>query len=207
MDTMDKLLTIPAVEGLTFDEDAHIYRVDGLEVPSVSAIMEPLSRAKYNVINARTLEKAAAKGTSVHNGIENYIKFGIEDVPEEHQGYFQAFLDWWKEYRPVVVASEVRLYNCLLGYAGTADLVAYIGDMLTVVDYKSTYTVSEMTCGVQLEAYARALTSMGVEPEAKKILHLQKNGRFKYIDFKPNDLERWRVFTALKTVHDYIKAA
>ena len=48
---------------------------------------------------------------------------------------------------------------------------------------------------------------MGVEAKAKKILHLQKTGRFKYIDFKMNDIERWRVFTALKTVHDYIKAA
>lgn len=207
MDTMDRTLAIPAVEGLTFDEDAHIYRMDGLEVPSVSAIMEPLSRAKYDGINTRTLEKAAAKGTSVHNGIENYIKFGIEDVPEEHKGYFDAFLDWWGQYKPVVVASEVRMYNNLLGYAGTADLIAYIEDALTLVDYKSTYKVSEMTCGVQLEAYARALISMGVEPKAKKILHLQKDGRFKYIDFRPNDLERWRVFTALKTVHDYIKAA
>ena len=49
--------------------------------------------------------------------------------------------------------------------------------------------------------------TMGVEAKAKKILHLQKTGRFKYIDFKMNDTERWRVFTALKTVHDYIKAA
>ena len=39
MDTTGKLLMIPEVEGMTFDEDAHIYRVDGLEIPSVSAIM------------------------------------------------------------------------------------------------------------------------------------------------------------------------
>lgn len=207
MDTTDRVLTISEVEGLTFDEDTHIYRVDGIEVPSVSAVMRPLSNAKYDGISSRTLEKAAAKGTSVHNGIENYIKFGIEDVPEEHQGYFQAFLDWWKQYNPVVVASEVRLFNNQLGYAGTADLIAYVEDALTLIDYKSTYTVSEMTCGVQLEAYDRALLTMGVEVKAKKILHLQKIGRFKYIDFKKNDLERWRVFTALKTVHDYIKAA
>ena len=207
MDTTGKLLMIPEVEGMTFDEDAHIYRVDGLEIPSVSAIMEPLSRAEYSGINAKTLEKAAEKGTSVHNGIENYIKFGIRDVPEEHMGYFGAFLDWWNTYKPVVVASEVRLFNSLLGYAGTADLIAYVEGELTLIDFKSTYSVSEMTCGVQLEAYVRALMTMGVEAKAKKILHLQKTGRFKYIDFKMNDIERWRVFTALKTVHDYIKAA
>lgn len=133
-------------------------------------------------------------------------ELGIEDVPEEHQGYFQAFLDWWRQYNPVVVASEVRLFNNQLGYAGTADLIAYVEDALTLIDYKSTYSVSEMTCGVQLEAYARALASMGVEVKAKKILLLQKTGRFKYIDFKPNDLKRWKVFNALKTVYDYTKA-
>lgn len=207
MDMTGKVLAIPPVEGLTFDEDSHIYRVNGLEVPSVSAIMEPLSRAKYNGINARTLERAAAKGTAVHDAIENYIKFGIVDVPAEHRGYFEAFLGWWKAYNPVVVASEVRLYNKLIGYSGTADLVAYVEDVLTLIDYKSTYSVSEMTCGVQLEAYTRALNTMGIEIGAKKILHLQKDGRFKYIGFDMNDLERWRVFTACKTVHDYIKAA
>lgn len=207
MDTMDKVLTIPEVPGLTFDEDSHIYRMDGLEVPSVSAIMEPLSRAKYSGISAKTLANAAEKGTSVHNGIENFIKFGIVDVPEEYKGYFEAFLKWWDQYKPVVVASEVRLFNQAYRYAGTADLLAFVEDILTLIDFKSTYTVSEMTCGVQLEAYARAAISMGVEPKAKKILHLQRDGKFKYIDFKLNDLERWRVFTALKTVHDYIEAA
>lgn len=207
MDATGRLLTIPEVEGMTFDEESHIYRVDGIEIPSVSAIMEPLSRAKYSGINAKTLEKAAERGTSVHNGIENYIKFGIRDVPEEHMGYFVAFLEWWNTYNPVAVASEARLYNSLLGYAGTADLIVYAEDKLTLIDCKSTYSVSEMTCGVQLEAYTRALMTMGVEVQAKKILHLQKTGRFKYIDFKVNDTERWRVFTALKTVHDYIKAA
>lgn len=207
MDTMDKVLTIPEVPGLTFDEDSHIYRMDGLEVPSVSAIMEPLSRAKYSGISAKTLANAAEKGTSVHNGIENFIKFGIVDVPEEYKGYFDAFLKWWDQYKPVPVASEVRLFNQAYRYAGTADLFAFVEDILTLIDFKSTYTVSEMTCGVQLEAYARASISMGIEPKAKKILHLQRDGKFKYIDFKPNDLERWRVFTALKTVHDYIEAA
>lgn len=122
-------------------------------------------------------------------------------------GYFSAFLSWWDTYKPVVVASETRLFNSLLGYAGTADLIAYVEDELTLIDFKSTYSVSEMTCGVQLEAYARALLTMGIEVRAKKILHLQKTGRFKYIGFKMNDTERWRVFTALKTVHDYIRAA
>ena len=47
MDTTDKVLEIPVVEGLEFDDATHTYRLDGLVIPSVSAILGPLSKAKY----------------------------------------------------------------------------------------------------------------------------------------------------------------
>ena len=156
MATTDRLTEIPAVEGLEFDDRTHTYTLDGLVIPSVSAIMEPLSRVKYRGISERTLDRAADKGTAVHNSIENWIKFEIEDIPPEHAGYFDAFREWWDRFRPAVVGSEVRICHRLMRYGGTADLVAYIEDELTLVDYKSTYVVSDMTCGVQLEAQSRA---------------------------------------------------
>lgn len=160
MDTTDKVLEIPAVEGLEFDDATHTYRIDGLVIPSVSAILGPLSKAKYAGISERTLGRAADKGTAVHNSIENWIKFEIEDIPPEHIGYFNAFRAWWDEFQPEVVGSEVRICHRLMRYGGTADLVAYISDELTLVDYKSTYVISDMTCGVQLEAYLTSISSV-----------------------------------------------
>lgn len=203
----DRIKEIPEVNGLEFDEATHTYRLDGLVIPSVSAIMEPLSRAKYSGISERTLGRAADKGTAVHNCIENWIKFGIEDIPPEHMGYFQAFKDWWNEFQPVVVGSEIRVCHPLMRYGGTADLVAYIGNELTLVDYKSTYVISDMTCGVQLEAYAQALKSMGVDIQRKRILHLKKDGRYDTREYPAGDVQRWRVFGALKTVYDYIESS
>jgi ATP-dependent exoDNAse (exonuclease V) beta subunit len=168
--------------------------------------MEPLSGAKYKGISAKTLEKAANKGTAVHNAIENWTKFGIEDISEEHECYFRAYQDWWNEHNPEVVGSESRVYHKLLLYGGTIDLTAYIDGKLTLVDYKTTYALSDMTCGVQLEAYSQALASHGIRIEAKKILQLKKNGKFEYRDYPQNDTERWRVFGALKTVYDYIQS-
>ena len=199
------LVDVPQVEGLEFDEKTHIYRLNGIIIPSVSAIMEPLSNAKYANISESTLDRAAEKGTSVHNSIENWIKFGFMDVEPEYAGYFEAFTQWFEEYSPSIVASEVRVCNRLMMYAGTVDLIAYIDNKLTLVDYKSTYTLSKMTCGVQLEAYARALSSKGVEVEKKSILHLKKDGKFEFVDFPVKDADRWRVFGALKTVYDYIQ--
>ncbi len=61
-----------------------------------------------------------------------------------------------------------------------------------------------MTCGVQLEAYTQALGSRGIKIQRKKILHLKRDGRYDYRDYPTSDVERWRVFGALKTVYDYI---
>lgn len=206
MEAREKISTIPEIPGLEFDENGHIYRLDGIIIPSVSAVMAPLSKVKYEGINSKTLEKAASKGTSVHNAIENWLKFDIEDVPPEYQGYFGAFRMWWDKYKPEVVGSEIRMCHRLMRYAGTADLIAYIDGELTLVDYKTTYTISDMTCGVQLEAYAQALENMGVKVQKKGILHLKKDGSYELRGYPIKDAGRWRVFGALKTVYDYIES-
>lgn len=203
----DKIMTVPDFPELVFDEVPHIYLLDGIQIPSVSNVMEPLNRVKYDGINEKTLERAAEKGTAVHNAIENYLKFGFIDIPPEHQPYMDAFLDWWKLMNPVVVGSEIRMYHRLMRYAGTCDLLCYIEDELNLIDYKTTYTVSEMTCGVQLEAYAQALASHGIKVARKRILHLKRDGSHKFIEFPANDAVRWRVFGACKTVYDYVHAA
>lgn len=203
----DKILTVPEFTELVFDETPHIYLLDGIQIPSVSNVMEPLNRVKYDGISEKTLERAADKGTAVHNGIENFLKFNIIDIPPEHRGYMDAFLDWWELMKPVVVGSEIRMYHKIMRYAGTCDLLCYIGDELNLIDYKSTYTVSEMTCGVQLEAYAQALASHGIEVARKRILHLKRDGAYKVFDFPVKDAVRWRVFGACKIVYDYTHEA
>lgn len=203
---MDTTVKIPETPELRFDEKSHIYRLDGVEIPSVSRVMEPLKASSYAGISEKTLARAADKGSSVHNSIENWLKFGIDDIPEEHRPYFEGFLEWWDEYQPEVVASEVKTYHKLMRYGGTIDLLAYIGGKLTLIDFKTTYRLLEKSCGVQLEAYAQALVSHGIVVEEKHILHLKKDGKWAYPEFPAKDPVRWRVFSALKCVYDYTVA-
>lgn len=207
MDTTDRITEIPVVDGLEFEDKTHTYTLNGLVIPSVSQVIAPLSNAKYSGISERTLARAADKGTSVHNSIENWIKFGIVDIPPEHTGYFDAFMKWWNSCNPEPVGSEVRICHQLMRYGGTADFIGYIEGELTLVDYKSTYAISDMTCGVQLEGYFQALKSMGVFVQRKKILHLKKDGGYDLREYPVNDVNRWRVFGALKTVYDYIESS
>lgn len=92
------MIKLPEMPELTFEDATHTYRLNGLVIPSVSTVMEPLKNELYKGIGDSTLANAANKGTIVHNAIENWIKFGIEDVPHEHQGYFDGFLEWWNKY-------------------------------------------------------------------------------------------------------------
>lgn len=122
---MDMTVEVPELPELTFDEASHIYRLNGDIIPSVSKLMEPLKDQCYGGISKRTLENAAIKGSAVHNSIENWIKFGIDDIPSEHRGYFNGFVEWWKQYKPRVFGSEVRIYHKLMRYTsgGSTTLV------------------------------------------------------------------------------------
>lgn len=198
----DKITELPDF-GLAFDEEKHLYTLNGLPLPSVTTIMKPLSQFEYKGIREDTLAHAATKGSSVHNAIELYLKFGIEDIPPEHAGYFQAFKQWLADYKPKTVGSEARMYHKTLLYAGTADWVGYIGDELVMVDYKTTYKLIDMLVSVQLEAYERALESHGLNIQRKGALQLKKDGTYKFVTYGPHETDKWVVFTSLVNVYNY----
>ena len=197
---MEKL---PLLEELQFEEDGHRYLLRGMDIPSVSAVMRPLSLIEYAGIDKTVLDTAAKRGTGIHNCIENYIKFGVYDFDPEWGGYTDGFMAWWKQYSPSVIGSEYRVYHKAFGYAGTCDLLAYIDGSLCLVDFKTTYKLIDKNCRVQLEAYVQALKSHGIEAHRKFILHLGKDGKWEFVEYPFRDADALRVFMSLKTVYDY----
>ena len=198
-------MNAPKYEELSFDEGSHIYKIDGTVIPSVSTIMKPLSQAMYGSVDDAILNKAAARGTAVHNAIENYILFGVLDIPMEYVGYMRAFRDWWDKNKPEVIATENRTYHKALRYAGTADLLAVIDGKVMLIDYKTSASVNKMLTGVQTEAYAKAYASHGFKVDGKMIPHLKSDGKYDEVSYGKTDAESWDVFTALLTVHAHIR--
>lgn len=191
---------------LTFEEAKHIYRLNKLPIPSVTTLMKPLSSAVYGEIDKAVLEKAAGKGTSVHSAIEIYVKYGMEDIEQEFKPYFDAFLKWYSDNKVVPFGSEVRLYHKEMLYAGTADLLASVSGVDTLIDFKTSASTCPMLYPVQLEAYTKALVSMyGNEAKIsrKAIVHLKSDGNYEVLEYAPCDMEAWRVFTALLSIHNY----
>lgn len=69
---------IPQFPELTFDEFTHTYRLNELIIPSVTTVMKLLSDDFYRAVDPDVLERAARRGTAIHNAVENFAKFGIE---------------------------------------------------------------------------------------------------------------------------------
>jgi len=83
-------------------------------------------------------------------------------------------------------------------------LLCKIDGDLVLVDYKTTYSVQEQLCGVQLEAYAYALSAHGVSVDRKEILQLKKTGKYKEYPYPVKDTRSLSVFRACKEIHDFL---
>lgn len=199
------MINLPELNELQFCESTHTYTVNGYKVPSVSEIMKPLSAAHYGSIDADTLSKAANRGTKVHEAVENYLLFGVEDISKELRGYFDGFKKWIDDFKPEPIGTECRIYHKTLNYAGTADLPCYIGNVPTLVDFKTTATIAKVLTRVQLEAYKNAFNSHGVTFERKLIIQSKKDGTYRTEEHPITDAESWKVFTELLDVYRFIK--
>ena len=202
---MDRIIEIPQFDELTFEEEYHIYKLNEVEIPSVSTIMKPLSMSLYHGVDDEVMRRAAERGTAVHNAIENYLKFGIVDIDDEYKGYFDAFLSWYTEKDVKPLATESRVYHKTLRYAGTADMPAIVDGKVICIDYKTSASVNKMLTGIQLEGYAKAYESHGVNFDGKAILHLKSNGKYSWVPYEKNDIESWDVFGALLKIYNHIR--
>ena len=141
-----------------FDPDTHVYLVDGQEVPSVTAILEPLHRS-YSKVNPAVLEYAANRGRAVHEALEAYDLTGELEGYPEIEGYLRAYLEWQSIYRPVWIGVEQIVYHDYAGYIGTLDRIGYLnGTEFAVVDIKTSQATKEalVSACLQTEAYANA---------------------------------------------------
>lgn len=79
---------IPQFPELSFDEAHHIYRLNGLAIPSVTTLMKPLSDDFYRTVDPEVLDRAAKRGTAIHNAVRTTRSSALEDISPAYAGYF-----------------------------------------------------------------------------------------------------------------------
>ena len=183
---------------LEFVEDCHVYACDGVIVPSVTQILKLKFGNKYDNVSRQTLQRAAEKGTEVHEAIENYCKHGIESDLVEVKNF--KFLQ--KQYQFKVLDNEVPVILFKDGEpiaAGRLDLVLEMDGRIGGGDIKRTYTLDKNYLAYQLNLYRIAyMQCYDVEWQFLKGVHLRENVR-KFIDIPINEQLAWDL------VEEYLK--
>lgn len=140
---------------LEFEEENHIYRVDGKAVPSVTQLMKRKFGGKYDDVPVDVLRRAQEKGTQIHKIIECYCN-GFDD----NSVYTRNFKFLQRHYHFQPVESELPIILTFGGrtYAGRLDLILEIDGKKVLADIKTSYTLDREYLGHQLNLYR-----MGVE--------------------------------------------
>ena len=168
---------------IQFDADEHKYFVNGVEMPSVTTILNYITAEHYGQINEAVLRQAAQKGTDVHEACAD-IDFGLEvEVDPVIAPYVRAYCDFLNDYDPEWDEVEQMHYNEAKGYCGTVDRQGRINNRRCVLDIKTTASPTRANylayCS-QTIAYSEFYKD-GAEFD-RYILFLKKDGKYRLVN-------------------------
>jgi len=124
---------------LTFDEEAHAYKLDGRPIPSVTTILQAAGLIDYRFMNPSDREFYLTRGKYVHFATqlldENDLDYGALDP--DIRGYLDGYIKFKKDTGFVPEMIEFQSYNDTLWYSGTLDRVGMLNGNRVIVDFKS----------------------------------------------------------------------
>lgn len=196
---------------LTFDEAAHVYRVDGVRVPSVTQIISMI-KPDFSAIPSHILNAKRDLGTAVHFACELDSKGELdeESTSPKVMAYVKAWRKFQRDTSCIIDANEQQLYHKNLRFAGTLDLRCrirteheantgpWILDFKTCVDPHPSF-------GVQLAGYETLVKDNCDDyiskPVRRGTLHLEPDGRYRLHEYRnPADAA---TFMACLTIHQW----
>jgi hypothetical protein len=134
--------------------DSRYYRRNGEYYPSITYVLGYYPKGAYfedwlkkvGYSSEHIIKKAGEEGTQVHEMIESYLNgeelnfLDLNGNPMYDPNVWQMllrFTEWWEEYNPTLIETEVHLFSDELKVAGTCDLICEINNELWVVDFKT----------------------------------------------------------------------
>lgn len=134
-----------------------------VKLPGVTTVLSNvLGKDEFKDIPEPVLKQAAERGSAVHEWIENFILTGEQgEIELAYQIYIDYFLDWYNEYQPEFISSELRMTNEKDGYKGIIDTIFYYIDkytgkkVLCMCDWKTSSNLNRFKTMCQLNLYER----------------------------------------------------
>ena len=190
---------------IEFNEKDHIYTKNGIVLPSVTQIMQPLYEQVYGKADMNASDNGKSKGKEIHRAIDDYCEFGMIDISEEYKPYLDNFIRYIDEHQYEVVASEVMLWHPVYGYAGKIDIIVRNPKGEFVLIDNKTGDLQPKLHAVQLQAYTDMWSANKMPEIAFKVaLGLSDKG-YKEHRYDKYDTKAKSVFDACYKIYKYRK--
>ena len=161
-----------------FDPTTHTHYIGGRPVEGVTTVLRDL------IPGYSASEWYLQRGTAVH-ACAAMIGEGIEfEHDPQIDNQVQAIRDFFREVQPVVESVELPVSSPAYRYAGIADLVATVGGVRMVIDYKASFSAATPW---QLAAYAMLMI-----PDVKVGMAVQIGADGKYRCSEHYELKRFK---------------
>lgn len=167
------------IDMLKFYDESHQYEYNGKIIPSVSELLRFLSREVYDDINTYVLDRAAERGTSVHEATQQIDQTGACEVDSHLTGYVEAYAVFVQKERPKWLYSEQPFAHSTMLYAGTPDRVGTLRGQQVIVDIKTNAAIKKPLVKCQLNAYRELLIPHGFTADALYCLQLMATGKYR----------------------------
>ncbi len=117
--------------------------------PKGKGLMNWLKQVGYNA--DVIVQKAGEVGSNVHDAIDRYLnKEELSWMTDEEALYnleewkmICKFVDFWKEYKPELIAHEYNLVSDKYKLGGTVDLICKIKGETWLIDYKTSNAIHQ----------------------------------------------------------------
>tara|TARA_B100001093_G_scaffold367708_1_gene352593 strand:- start:264 stop:1049 length:786 start_codon:yes stop_codon:yes gene_type:complete len=178
--------------------DSRYYRRNGKYYPSVTYVLSYYPKGKFfqdwlkkvGYSADWIVKKASEEGTQVHEMCEDYLngkelnfldKSGHPQYNPDVWQMFLRFVDFWEEYNPTLIETEVHLFSDKLKVAGTCDMVCEIEingkTELWIIDFKTSNHL-QTTYDLQTAVYGQMYKEcFGKESDRYGILWLKSSKR------------------------------
>lgn len=194
---------------LTFEEDKHLYQLDGVTIPSVTQVIKGAGLIDLSFVKKDLLEYKADIGTKVHLTTEYHDNdnLDIESLHPMLRGFLNAWILFRNQSGFKPIATERRLYHPIYRYAGTIDRIGTIANKICQLDIKT--GVAHHSYAIQSAAYTELYNYNKKKAEIVKrrlSVHLKEDGTYTLVEYPDKDYNKHlKVFLAALTITNYMR--
>jgi len=197
--------------------DQRFYKIGNEYFPSITFILQSYPKDQYfldwlkqNGTNSDYIaNKAANEGTQTHDLIERYLKgetlewvnkYGEAKYSFNVWNMVLRFVEFWEEFNPTLIHTEVFLHSKKYKIGGTCDLILMLNNERWLIDLKTSNYLHKVY-DLQVSAYVKCYEELYNEKiDRAGILWLKSSKR--KLNREKISGKGWELYESSKTIYE-----